>query len=229
MITIVHGDDIASSRRYFVEQKNKEKNPIVFDGEKITPSDILQVLDGGSLFSENKLLFIEDFFSKKKPGKEFDDIVSQIQNLSDSQVFFWEGKLLTKRFINLFKNCEIKLFNIPKDIFTFLDSIYPDNKKSLIFFHNTLKTNEPELVFFMIIRQFRLLMAVSDAKTKEAIDEVKRLAPWQINKIKKQSGYFSSLKLKDCYRKLYELDLAQKTGALPYSLSSAIDIFLVDL
>ncbi|MDO8659656.1 MAG: hypothetical protein Q7K54_03580, partial [Candidatus Parcubacteria bacterium] len=244
MITIIHGDDIASSRRYFVEQKNRDKDSIVFDGEKLMLSDVLQVLDGGLLFSEAKQIYIEGFFSKKKPGKEFDDIVSRIQSFKDAQIYFWEGKTLTKKYTSLFKNSEIKVFNIPKDIFTFLENIYPGNKKSLILFHNSLKTNEVELIFFMIIRQFRLLLAVSKCHLFEpepqsrrpelvsgssSIDEIKRLAPWQISKLQRQSHFFSCQRLKDFYKKLYEIDLAQKTGTLPLSLIQSIDLLLVSL
>ena len=229
MITIIHGDDIASSRKYFIEQKSKNKDSIVFDGEKVTTSDILQVLDGGALFAETKLVFIEDFFSKRKPGKEFDDIISLVEKNDQASIYFWEGKTLTKRYTSLFKNSQIKVFNIPKDIFAFLENIYPKNLKSLILFHNTLKTNEVELIFFMMVRQFRLLLAISDPKAEKTIDEVKRLAPWQIGRLKRQAGYFSPSKLKEIYRKLYEIDLAQKTGNLPLSLTASIDLLLVSL
>lgn len=229
MITIIHGDDIVSSRKYFVEQKNRDKDAIVFDGEKIGPSDVLQVLDGGVLFSEAKQIYIEDFFSKKKQRKEFDEIVSSIQKFQDAQIFFWEGKILTKKHTSLFKNSQIKQFSIPKDIFAFLENIYPGNKKSLVLFHNTLKTNEVELIFYMIIRQFRLLLAVSDLKKGETIDEAKRLAPWQLSRLKRQASNFSVDKLKNTYKKLYEIDLAQKTGSLPLSLVQSIDLLLVSL
>ncbi len=229
MITIIHGDDMVSSRKYFVEQKKVEKNPISFYGDKFSLTDLVQILEGGELFSDEKNLFIEDFFSKKKPGKEFDEIISFIEKSKEARIFFWEGKTLTKKYTSLFKISETKLFNIPKDIFAFLDSIYPNNKKSLVLFHNTLKTNEPELVFFMMIRQFRLLLAVSDLKAEKTIDEVKRLAPWQISRLKRQAGYFSSLELKNIYQTLYEIDLAQKTGTLPLSLVQSIDLLLVSL
>jgi len=229
MITIIHGDDIASSRKYFVEQKNRDKDSIIFDGEKLMLSDVLQVLDGGLLFSEAKQIYIEGFFSKKKPGKEFDEIISFVEKSKEARIFFWEGKTLTKKYTSLFKNSQIKVFNIPKDIFAFLDSIYPNNNKSLVLFHNSLKTNEVELIFFMIIRQFRLLLAVSDPKADKTIDEAKRLAPWQTGRLKRQASNFPADELKNTYKKLYEIDLAQKTGTLPLSLIQSIDLLLVSL
>lgn len=224
----MHGDDIAASRKYFIEQKNN--NSISFDGEKLTLTDLFQIFEGGGLFSDSKTLFVDGFFSKRKAGSEFDAIISYLNKINKTdKIFFWEGKELSKKQLSFFKDTSIKIFKLPKPIFQFLDSIKPGDKNTITLFHNGLKYSEPELIFFMLIRQFRLLLALSDEKSDGKIDEVKRLASWQTGKLKKQSNLLSRDKLKRIYKRLYEIDLGHKTGSLNMSLIQAIDILLLDI
>lgn len=228
MITIIHGDDTASSRRYYLSQKKNDS--VVLDGEKCTLADILQTTEGSALFSNNAALFIEDFFTRKKAGKELDDIIKYFQTHEKNiDVFLWEGKELTKKQTTTIKNSVLKHFPFPQSLFAFLDSIMPhNNHKTIALFHETLKNNETELIFFMIIRQLRLLLAVSDRITGQ-IDEIKRLAPWQQSRLEKQSRLFSKEKLKVLYKQIFDLDIAYKTSRPLLSLSAAIDIFLLGI
>jgi hypothetical protein len=95
-------------------------------------------------------------------------------------------------------------------------------------FHNALKNTLEELIFFMLQRQFRLLLAVCQNENT-SIDEVTRLAPWQKSKLERQAKFFQSDKLLTTYKKIYQIEMAQKTGNLPYSLICAIDFLLLDL
>lgn len=229
MITIIHGDDTLSSRNFFIEQKNKAKDPLSFEGEVINLTELVQNLDGSMLFSSTRNIFIEDFFSKRKPGKDFDEIISYLQNRNEANIYFYEKKKLTKKQSSAFKDGIIKTFDYPKNLFQFLDNIRPKNINNLILFHDVIKTVEVELMLFMLIRQFRLLLAISDLNSENTIDEVKRLAPWQISKLQRQARYFSVHELINIYKKLYEIDLGSKTGSLSLSLEQAIDFFLLDL
>ena len=87
---------------------------------------------------------------------------------------------------------------------------------------------EVELIFYMIVRQLRLMIAVLE-EGKNEIDEIKRLAPWQLSKLRSQGGHFGKNKLLDLYKKLYLIDYQTKYGLTPLSLSTNIDIFLSDL
>ncbi len=229
MITIIHGDDVASSRKYFLERKLKTQNPITLDGQKVTITDITQVLEGDSLFFQEKYIFIEDFFSKRK--SDLTEIIALIEKNKDlAHVYFWEGKEIPKKTLHTLKFAESKIFLFPKILFQFLESLRPQNSSLISTYHKVLQTTEPELVFVMLIRQFRLLLFLSYPNQSEnEIDEIKRLAPWQVSKLKKQTGYFSLEKLPGIYKKLFELEKAQKTGTLPCSLSQAIDFFLLEL
>lgn len=228
MITLIHGDDIKSSRNYFLEQKSLKKNPASLNGENISLTDIVQLLEGKGLFEDNNTIFIEDFFSKKK-GRELEEILSLVNTHSLSEIIFWEGKILTPKQISSLKKAEVRLFKLPQTIFSFLDSLRPQwGKQLVILFHQALKNTDAEFIFYMLIRQFRLLLALSD-NSKNVIEEAVRLAPWQKTKLQKQANLFSVEELKIVYNNLYEMDLSQKTGALNMTLTQAIDMLLLKI
>lgn len=229
MITVIHGDDLAASRDYFIAQKQKMQSPFLLEGEKLSLIDLMQIFEGGSLFNDSKTIFIESFFSVKRQSKEFDQIIAYLQNQSSNNIYIWEGKKLTTRELSLIKNVQEKLFKLPAALFTFLDSIRPQGGDALVTaFHASLQTSSVELIFAMMVRQFRILLAISNQQ-KEPIDEVKRLLPWQINKLSRQTRLFSKEELFFSYRSLFEIDLSQKTGGALFPLNHAIDFFLLSL
>ena len=107
-----------------------------------------------------------------------------------------------------------------------MDSLKPNNSQSVVLFHVCLKTTEPEIMFSMIVRQFRIMLALS---LNSSIDEIKRLAPWQKSKILSQATSFGNKKLTKNLKKLYEIDKNQKTGKTSLSLEKNIDIFLLEI
>jgi len=54
----------------------------------------------------------------------------------------------------------------------------------------------------MLQRQFRILLGLSEPSDNEPIDEITRLAPWQMGKLEKQARFFDQLSLKKIYKKL---------------------------
>ena len=230
MILIIHGDDIVSSRNLYFEEKEKTKNPIFINGESLIFDQIFQAAENKSFFDTKQSIFIENFFSKNKTNtNEFKQIASYIDGKKDLDIIFWENSEVSKTALSQFKNAIFKDFSFPKTLFPFLDNIKPNNTQFLInLFHELKKTMEPELILFMIIRQLRILIAVS-GKSSNSIDEVKKLAPWQISKFKRQLDSFSTDLLIKTYAKLFTLDLEQKTGSSSANLSQAIDFFLAEI
>lgn len=232
MITIIHGDDIALSRKYYLELKQKNKNPIVFEASKITLTDLIQNVEGSSLFGDVKSIFIEDLLTKlKKTEKTTKKIIGFIsKNTNETNFVLWESKELTKRDLFVFKNSIAKIFKLPKNLFLFLDNLRPNNSKLLSnLFHQMLDFGiAPEMILFMLQRQFRILLALSEP-AEEQIDEINRLAPWQMGKLVNQAKLFNKEKLKQIYKKLFEIELGAKTGTLPLSLAQSIDFLLIDL
>lgn len=229
MITIIHGNDVSSSRKYFSEQKEKVRNPIVLEGEKMSVSDLMQS-DSGMLFGDSKKIFIEDFFAKKKRGKEYQVLIDYFNKLQkDNDIFFWEGKELSKKQTAVLSDSTIRIFKYPQAMFSFLEGLRPGNKSTISLFHKTLEQSEPELVFHMMVRQFRLLLAISSSHYEPCIDELNYMAPWQRSKLVKQATLFSQDNLIKLYKRLFEIDLAIKTGQSPLTLVQSIDFFLTDL
>lgn len=225
MITIIHGDDISASRNFFLEQKIKASNLSSFEGEKLSITDIKQVFEGGGLFSDAKNIFIENFLSK--PASE---IIEYLGKQKEGNIVIWEEKELTKKQLSVLPKAEVKLFKIPAEIFAFLDSIQPSRGSDLIKrFHSIIGQKETEFVLFMLVRQFRLLLSLVDNSSKDEIDEVKRLAPWQKSKLLRQAGYFSTDKLVELYKKLFNIDYGLKTGSSSLSLTQSIDFFLLSI
>lgn len=229
MVTLIHGDDTTASRNLFYEKKTESKDPIVFDNNSINLTDFLQSLSGKSLFTENKKIFLDGVFSSKKIGadelKEFISVINKSH--SPIEIFIWEGSELSKTFLNQFPKPNIKFFKLPQNLFTFLDGIKPNSPHNISLFHSALKNSDENFIFSMIIRQFRLLLALRGGQN-DSIDELQRLGSWQIEKLQRQSKLFTIEQLKRIYNKLYELDLDIKTGVRS-NLTAAIDIFLLNL
>ena len=229
MITILHGDDIAASREKYLEEKNKATNPIEFRGDKLELSDLKQSAEGGSLFNEEKEIFIETLLSGRKKSKQIEELIDYLNNQNGNlKIFIWENDELTKTQLSVYKKADLRLFKLSQTLFQFLDSIKPNNIQNVSLFHTALTNSSAEIIFFMLIRQFRLLLALTDSSS-QTIDEVKRLAPWQRGKLERQAKLFGQNKLKEIYKKLYEIDYKIKSGQTAFSLTQAIDFLLAEI
>ncbi len=230
MITIIHGDDAASSRNYLNEIKLKFSSTVSIDGETTTLTDLMQEMDGGDLFLSSKTYAIEHFFKKRKNSKEFDAVLSYIQSKTlEHEIYLWEDKELDKKNLSYFKHATVKTFKLPQTLFLFLDSLKEGNGRQLVSLHQkVLETTSDEMIFFMLVRQFRLLLALCE-KTDSPIDEIKRMAPWQLSKLQKQAKLFSPQSLVRHYKKLATIDRELKTGELSAPLHVSLDIFLSDI
>jgi len=233
MITLIHGSDTAFSRKYFLAEKQKFADATILNAEQINLTDLTQLFDGGGLFGEVKYIFIEELFAKQKKNPNFKDILKYLERKAeDNDIYLWEGKDLEQTTLKQFKNALIKPFKLPQTLFQLLDAVKPGNGKILIkLFHQTITTTEPEMIFFMLVRQFRILLALTNTnkQTSDSIDELKRLAPWQKAKLEKQTKMFDITRLLDLHKKLFQIEINQKTGNLTNSLISAIDFFLLEV
>lgn len=191
---------------------------------------LAQILEGAGLFEDTKNLFIENFISERKKSKEKEQITEYlIKNSKNNNIVLWESKELTASQISPFKGASIKIFKLPPSLFTFLDAIKPGNTQEMIRLHHiALEANEPEMIFFMLIRQFRLMLALSQ-KSNETISEIIRMSPWQKTKLEKQAKLFDVPHLLKLYNKLFLIESAQKTGSLAVPLASKIDFFVLEI
>lgn len=231
MITIIHGEDIVTSRKFYIDERTKSEHTITFFGDNLNLTDLVQAIESNTLFNDaSKEIFIEDFFSKKQ-SKEFNNIVSFLQKQSrDVNIKIWESKELSKKQLNSFKGHQIKLFSLSKPLFLFLNELRPGNNKNVIYlFHKTLESVEAELVFYMIIRQFRLFLAIFKNSQDNQIVEIRNMQPWQKARLQKQASFFTEVQLKNIFNKICNIEISQKTGTSILSLPQAIDFLLLEM
>lgn len=230
MLTIIHGTDIVASRKFFLDQKQSHPEALSLDAESVNLTDLAQVIEGGGLFGESKYIFIEQFLIKRKKSSDYKDVIAYLDTHADEHtIFLWENKELDIATQKAFKKAAVRPFKLPQTLFTMLDNIKPGNGKLLIKqFHETIESTEVEMVFFMLIRQFRMLLALTDQTSNQEIDEVKKLT-WQRAKMQKQATAFEIDQLLSLYSKLFEIERGQKTGTLSVPLTTAIDFFLLEI
>jgi DNA polymerase-3 subunit delta len=132
------------------------------------------------------------------------------------------------------KDIEILISPKPEiDVFKTIDAISARDKK-LAFksLHSHLKRGEKPVVLFSIIKyQFRNLIQVKDLIEKgEKISQIKNklgLHPFVFEKILRISQKFKFEELKRIYQKIFNFDLAIKTGKIEPDL--VLDLFLAEL
>lgn len=220
MITILHGDDILASREALNSKRQESKESLTFDAKNLTIETLKQEIEG-RLFNTKRTIIIENLLTF--PQKELTSYLSS----QDGDFILWEAKEIGTKTLSDFKQADIQNFKLKKALFTFLDNVKPgNNKAAILLFHESLKTTEQELIFFMLVRHFRLMLAVSSGAK---ITERKNLAPWQEGKLAKQATLFGQENLKDLYNKLFKIETSLKTGGSLLNLAQQIDFFLLGI
>lgn len=117
------------------------------------------------------------------------------------------------------------------DVFEMVDAMAAGNtRKAAAILHHLLETDEPIMLFGMIVRQFRLLL-----QARELIDEglgsqiagELHLPGFLANKLASQAQRFTMPQLEQIYHRLLLVDEAMKTSQTPADL--ALDIFIAEL
>ena len=223
---LIYGSDTAASRKKLQETvANIDGETVYFNGNNLNLAELLLANEAASFFSLNKTIVIENFFKGAKQ-KEKDLIFDYARKESNQNlIIFWEDREVSGK-DKLFKNEEIFKYDFPKLLFKFLDDLGRQPAKVLLnYFHTLQKEKEAELIFSLIVRQFRLLLMMSDPK----VTGNGKLAPWQIAKFRQQARNFPADSLMGNYRALLNIDYRIKSGLTPFKMDQLIDIFLVNL
>lgn len=220
MINILHGDNLTESRQFLrnlVEKAvNSRTEVITFQGNKATLADIKEALASDTLLGGNRMVVIENLLGGQKSAEKT-KISSYLKTGKyDSALLIWEDKEI--KGMASFPNAEVNCFRLHPVIFHFLESLRTGNSQETLKLLGTLKTEaDAEMVFYMLIRQFRLLIMAKD----EALET---MPPWQRQKLLGQSRHFTHEKLVKIYRELLDIDFKQKTSGDPYPLYSRLDL-----
>lgn len=225
---ILHGENLLNSRLVLGQKigayKIKDYEIVKFSGAEINLTAVKQALESLSLFSSNRLVVIENFLSSPR-SLEGKKILDFIKKGAFENLILWEGKKIDGRRLTSLKVQTIS-FDLSPIIFRFLGSLAPDNQKNSIYWlHQCLVPDPPELIFYMLTRQIRLLILAADLGSKGLTG----MPEWRKEKLINQAKKFGLKKLLKLYRQLLEIDYQQKTGQTPFNLTFQLDLFLATL
>lgn len=213
-ISLIHGEDSA---------KAYEKFRTLVDGAKAKGFEIINIDDihkivSQSLFEE-KLVFTLDKPNKIKQN-DWKWLEKEAPKYNSNLLICYEGNAPAILIKNLPKNAKKERFDLPKIIFTFLDSLYPGNSKQSLTLLNDLTQNEPiELVFHLLSRHLRDLYWIKISPKTIPIPI------WRANKLKNQATKFSLEKLKNIINNLSEIDIKTKTSN--EDLKTSLDFVII--
>lgn len=228
MIKILHGDHEVKIHEALVKLMERARASGVsitrLNAKNLDLAKLETALGTETLFSVGKLIIIDDLLTLPKSKKK-ESLISWIENhVSDSiQLVLVEKKTLTALAQKQFSKAECLLFKYPNQLFIWLESlggILPARNFTL--FHAVLEREAPELIFVMLVRQIRILIAF-------VADGVYEGNPYLRSKIVAQAKHFSLNKLLSIHARLLEIDIEQKTSASALTLVQNLDLLLAQV
>ena len=230
-ISILHGTNQVASRNGLQELISKTKQAGVRDivqlnGETLTLEELTQAIESKSLFGNERLLVIENLLTRVR-SKLKETLMNYLAKQEmQGNVILWEKKEVTSSSLrNIGKSAHIRVFTINPTIFRFLDAILPKNTaQALGLYHECLRKDEPQLVFYMLSRRLTLLISLHDNP-----EELHSMPPWQKQRMIRQTQRFPLEKLITLHEKMYRTDVSVKTGRNILPLASMLDLILSDI
>lgn len=204
MIYIFHGDHTAQSYIAFSEALNNYQQHEKFhqNAKSIDPDSLDRFLNTPSLFSETKVVILENPFSLLKVL--LDKVVKLINSHPDFDYLFWQDKKVEVTKLKLFPQSTLKIFTLPEVLFSCLNSIQPKNRVDFSQKYQSLIASLPfELTLF-----------------------------WFKNTLRRQLTAYSKFPqdiLKKAYLDLIELDKNSKSGTLYEPKDIALERIILSL
>lgn len=204
MIYIFHGNHTLQSYNEFSQLLNNYKLHEKFhqNSKNLDIDSLNRFLNTPSLFSETKVVIIENLFSLLKT--QLDSLAKLINSHPDFDYLFWQDKKIEATKLKLFPRSTVKFFVLPEVLFSTLDSIRPQNKIDFVKKYQNLITTLPfELILF-----------------------------WFKNHLRRQLTTYSKFSpdsLKKTYLNLIELDFNSKTGKLLQSKEDSLERAILSL
>jgi DNA polymerase III delta subunit len=216
---VLHGD-------YAI--KSYERLMIMLDSAKAKGYQIAKISDNSkstqeiireqNLFDEKRLLLVEDFDLLNKTDINF--INSKADDYDLNLIIYKNAKIAKTKLNKIICIEKEELFEMPKLIWSFLESIYPGNLTNCIKMLQEITKNDAlEFVFAMIARQFRDLYW-------STLDDVEGDFPsWRLSKLRSQARKFKDGQLKEIISYLAKIDVDTKTGKA--DLKNELDLLLI--
>jgi hypothetical protein len=240
LLFFLFGENIVQSRnklQELIDENRVGKNVIRIDKceNKI---DFNDAVESESLFEESKMVIFENFFKGKTPKWKTEIDFAKLES-SNNIFVFWDAtdpNAALKRSILTAKKQNIYNFKLPSLLWVFLDGIASSvgnaymrslQEKQISTFRELCRTTDVDMIFLMMIRQFRLLI-LSKEEYKDYPSEYARLT-FQKYKLKSQAANFTNEGLLKAYKNLLEIEEHQKTGSGIYNFQMEIENFLINL
>ncbi len=218
-LRIIFGNDIEESRKRFIEiiEEVKKRNWEVIYIKEVQNGGVLDSLLTRSLFGGETLYVLEDINLLGKGDLEW---FSKKSKTFEASFLIWHKGEFPVRFKKYFpKDAVLQNFDLPREVFKFLDSLVPGNSKnSLRLLHEILERENVEFLLAMMARHFRDLYIV-----KEDLGAL-GYPSWRENKLLGQANKLGKMKIKRVIEKLAVADVEAKTGGIP--LLTSIDLII---
>ena len=229
MITLIHGEDIASSRKAFgdLKQTYSSSELVTFNGKTVQLTEFVTAFDAPSLLGDKRIVVIERFFSGPFTKEKTQILAFLTKNRSSSDIIFWDEKEVEKTSKNKLGIPLNELrYQPPMIIFKFLDGIGLLKGVDLLKqFHEIIKTKDAQLVYSLLLRHIRNLIIAKDLGQRG----FGAMPPWQSGKFIRQAHFFELDDIIRLYRQLLSIDYQIKKGQTPLPLSTLLDFFFVSM
>lgn len=221
MITVICGEDSISAYNYYLDLKKhyRQKNYEIFEIKSDEIENInLWMKESLTLFSSKKIFFTRDINKRisKKQNLKINKILQEIIENPKIELIDFEEEIQA-RSLKFPKKIQIKEFRPHENIFKLQESLYPGNLKNFISILNKINADD-YFIFAMLSRHTRNLILA-----KNGIFD-KKLADWQLKKLKLQASKWDEKKLINFYDGFFKIDLQQKTSSTPYSIRESLEI-----
>jgi len=219
-IYLIHGEYSSKSYEKLKEyiNKAKEKNWKVINYSEENAFSIQETLSSVDLFDTNKVYILDN--PSKLQKKDIDWINKNIESLKGILILYSNTKIKTS-VVNKFKKIDkIEESNLPKNIFSFLESFYPGNSKTCIgLFHHVLVSEKIEFIFYLLSKHLRDLYWVKTFPSNIPYPS------WRVEKFEKQASKYSLPQLKDIINNLSQIDVKSKTSRS--ELADLLDFLII--
>lgn len=209
---ILHGDNQIASRQFYLDAKSRAvasgRTIVELVGSTLDQADMTAHLQTSSLWGQTASLFVDNFFTSR-PSDRKKQLTAFFLSQVQSDITIWENQDVSAS-LKSFPPSVSKKFDLPKHIFTFLDTL------SLVSLQLALSQSDPEFIFSLLVTHVQRLI--------QATEGLLTLPAWQTQKYTTQSQRLTRPKLLQLHSALLAIDYQQKSGAAPTSLASALEL-----
>ncbi|MBI4037770.1 hypothetical protein HY382_01840 [Candidatus Curtissbacteria bacterium] len=223
MITVLHGEDVASSdKRLKIILKNYSQRTKLWFQQKSDSINLIEQINQSTLFGGENVYICQNYLSQKFLTPK------QLTGINhETVIIFWEQKSLKKTdILKLPKDAKIELFKEKQIIFLFLDSISPNLTKTLTFLG---KTGDEDNVVWNLTQRFLIMLLLKLEFSKSQIENFtqKKLQDWQLDKISYQASLFNKETLSGIFFGILKIDFLMKSGKTDLPAKNLIEMLFI--